>query len=160
MRVGQEIEEFWSSEETEAETPKRNCFLQRDEDCFEDRWVALDQMVYDGMKELGWICWMSWTDTNGSKAQHHFRNSYRWKMWKSLEQTARHEFRDRLLPPFSLERIDLVRKLMKKIPDYSTVAIGAIQSGAVRTLGPYGKDTSCQKCGEQMFIGSIYGNVR
>ena len=81
-------------------------------------------------------------------------------MWKSLEQTARHEFRDRLLPPLSLERIDLVRKLMKKIPDYSTVAIGAIQSGAVRTLGPYGKDTSCQKCGEQMFIGSIYGNVR
>ena len=67
MRVGQEIEEFWSSEETEAETPKRNCFLQRDEDCFEDRWVALDQMVYDGMKELGWICWMSWTDTNGPR---------------------------------------------------------------------------------------------
>eukprot|EP00435_Cladocopium_sp_Y103_P032954 s2555_g8.t1 len=130
---------------------KRNVELFGSDSHLQNTWVALDYMVHEGLQALGWFShehtW-SHEELEGSfklydvidkkkwaSALHLFRESFRWSMWQSLQQSSRHEFRDKQFPPFNLERINLVRKMMKKNPSYFPVAMGAVQSGAAVGVG-------------------------
>eukprot|EP00435_Cladocopium_sp_Y103_P017802 s2555_g4.t1 len=144
---------------------RRNLELFAHDPTEDHRWVTLDYLVQDGLRKFGWFqhdhVWqhevlhgsfrfVDVVDKGKWQAVLHLvRDSYRWTMWKSLETSSRHELQGRCIPPFCLERIKMVRKLMRKNPSFFPVAMGAVQSGAVRQLGPQGVHTVCKKCGAE-----------
>eukprot|EP00435_Cladocopium_sp_Y103_P020398 s2555_g5.t1 len=96
---------------------KRNAELFGNESHLQNMWVALDYMVHEGLQDLGWFChgytWFH-EELEGSfkfydvvekkkwpTVLHLFRESFRWSMWQSLQQSSRHEFKDKQLPPFN-----------------------------------------------------------
>jgi hypothetical protein len=121
----------------------------------------LDVEVMKGLEDLGWFrtgaLWQhevleDYFEEDGigdrkewQKIAHLLRQSMRWKHYDNLKFSNRHEFKFGIIPDFSEERINLIRKLASKDGSTFSFAIGAPMSAKVKSMAFCAK-SCCPVC--------------
>eukprot|EP00438_Fugacium_kawagutii_P035309 Skav215257 [mRNA] locus=scaffold811:341510:355193:- [translate_table: standard] len=134
-----------------------------------DRWTKLDKLVADGLVSYGWFQnGTTWThevlpysldltlqyDAKAWKSlMHSVRQSMRWTCYTQLHESARHEVVSEEIPPFSEERLELIRKWVALSGRHLTFAMGAKVSPWIYSDPP----PKCPVC-DRPFTWSHYWN--
>lgn len=119
---------------------------------------TLDFLVYQGLIRYGWTLeGQTWrrglisfalhdclAKSSWNKVSHSVRESIRQWHYDQLAHNSRHELEGAILPPYSSERISLVRKWARNDTLAMLLSTGAVQSGRVWAM--WNQSVRCPKC--------------